>query len=226
MWYACGAGRVDHHLALDRAAVGLDARDAAVLHDDVLDGRLGLKPHAQPPGVGDVRHREVGRLQIAVGRAPQHGLRAVEVHQRPLLSGPRALSMKSASRPASSATAFIRWNSATRSGAERDPQRADLPPAGLGRLVALAVRENVSTDHMASLRPLDGVADLADESGRLRRGDRRDGRLLFQEQHVGLAGLGQAVRDGAADGAAADDDNLCVLRYRSPCDEPHCGPES
>ena len=49
------------------------------------------------------------------------------------------------------------------------------------------------------------------KTGRLRRGDRGDGRFLFQQQHVGLARLGQAVRHGAADGPAADDDNLSLL---------------
>ena len=73
------------------------------------------------------------------------------------------------------------------------------------------------------------VADLADQAGGLRRGDRRDGRLLFQQQHVGLAGLGQAVRDGAADGAAADDDDFSLLRFAGHqcCDqEPEYGFES
>ena len=36
--------------------------------------------------------------------------------------------------------------------------------------------------------------------------------LLLDQQNVGLALLRKAIRDGAADGAAANDDNLCVIQ--------------
>ena len=94
--------------------------------------------------------------------------------------------------------------------AQRDPQRADLPPAGLGVFVALELRKGFDRPH-GELGAFDGVANLADQPGGLRRGDGGDGRLFFQQQHVGLAGLGQAVRDRTAHGAAADDDDFGML---------------
>ena len=118
--------------------------------------------------------------------------------------------MNSASRPDSSATAFIRWNSATRSGVSATRSEPTCRQPGLAASSRSSSRKRLDRPHR-QLGALDRVANLADEARGLRRGDRGDRGLLFHEQHVGLAGLGQAVRDGTADGAAADDDNLCAL---------------
>ena len=111
------------------------------------------------------------------------------------------------------------WNSSTRSWQSAIRSDPTCRQPGVTLLVALQFRKCGHRPHR-ELRPLDGVADLPDEPGRLRRGDRRDGRLLFEQQHVGLAGLGEAVGDGTADGAAADDDNLSVLRIDRHAERP------
>ena len=110
----------------------------------------------------------------------------------------------------------MRLNSATRSSHSAIRSEPTCRQPGLACSSRCSC-ENVSTDHMASFVRSTRVANLADQSGRLRRRHRGDGRLLFQQQHVGLAGLGQAVSDGAADGAAADDHNFGVLLVTRSC---------
>ena len=104
----------------------------------------------------------------------------------------------------------MRWNSSTRSWHSAIRSEPTCRQPGLTLSSRWSSRKRLDRPH-GELGALDGVADLADETGRLRRGDRGDGRLLFQEQHVGLAGLGETVRDGTADGPAADDDNFSLL---------------
>ena len=123
--------------------------------------------------------------------------------------------MNSASRPASSATAFMCLNSATRSGQSAIRSEPTCRQPGLACSSRCSC-ENVFTDHMASFVRSTRVADLAHQAGRLRRRDRGNGRFLFQKQHVGLAGLGKAVGHGTTDGPAADDDESQRVASRSP----------
>ena len=107
----------------------------------------------------------------------------------------------------------MRRNSSTRSSQSAIRSEPTCRQPGLACSSRCELRKRLDGPH-GELGPLDAVADLADQAGGLRRRHGGDRRLLFQQQHVGLARLGQAVSDGAANGAAADDDNFGVLRAR------------
>ena len=76
--------------------------------------------------------------------------------------------------------------------------------------VALQLRKSLHRPHRQP-SALDRVADLADKTRRLGRRDGGNRRLFLQQQHVGLARVGEAIGDRASDGAAADDHDFCVL---------------
>ena len=81
-----GTGGIDNGAARDIAAIGFDANNATVFDDNPLGLRAGGEAHAACLGEGAIRHRQIGRLKVTIGRAPQHGLDAIEGHQRPFLA--------------------------------------------------------------------------------------------------------------------------------------------
>jgi hypothetical protein len=85
-----------------------------------------------------------------------------------------------------------------------------LAPARLRLFVALQLRKSLDGPHR-EFGPFDAVADLSYQAGRLRRCHGSQRRLLFQQENVGFAGLGQAESDRATDSSAADDDDLSLL---------------
>jgi hypothetical protein len=95
-----------------------------------------------------------------------------------------------------------------------DAQRSDLLPADL--VVALRGQAVVELDrvlHQAGQVLLG--AELPHQAGGV-PGRALGDLSLLQQQHVRLAPLGQVIGDRAADGAAADDDDPCLLSGHRP----------
>jgi hypothetical protein len=104
---------------------------------------------------------------------------------------------------------------------ERDPEAADLAPAR--RRLARRLQRAEGRDRIhREAHAVDRTPHLPDQPRRLRRGDAGERRLLLDQQHVALAGLGQAPGDSAADRPAADDHDLRVpqLAHRFPASAP------
>jgi hypothetical protein len=80
---AVRARGVDHRLAGDLAMVGLDRRHPPALQPDAGHPRARPEPHALSLGVVLVAGDEIGRLQVAVARAPQDRQRRAEIESWP-----------------------------------------------------------------------------------------------------------------------------------------------
>ena len=161
-----------------------------------------------------IGHGEVVGLQIAIARAPQDGL-----HVRRDPTGPARLGRGLVEQlDLQPGPPRGREQAAELLGArvgQRDPQAADLAPVGRSPGVPLQAPEGRDRIH-GEPDPVLRAAHLADQACRLRGGRRGERRVLLDQQHVGLAGLGQPVRDGAADRAPAHDHDLGVLEISHP----------
>ena len=206
-----GTGRIDDHLASDVPSVGIDTLDAAVANADTGDGGRGAKAHTAATRLGDIGHREIGRLEIAVGRAPERGLDPLEVDRRPQRLGLAAFE-KLGLEAGLVGDGFHLLELFDAFVADGQAERTHLPPAGAGGGILLQLGERLDRPH-GEPRAFDASPDLPHEPGRLRRGDGRHGRFLFQQQHVGLARHGQAVGNAAADCAAAHDDDFGTVDF-------------
>jgi hypothetical protein len=121
--------------------------------------------------VRNVRHGQVGGLQIPVTWAPQDGFRPLEIHQGPLLLRcPLVYKIDFQTRLVSDLFHVPEFVHALI--AEGDPQRADLAPSWFRLLVALELRKRFYGPHR-KFGPFDAVADLPDQAGRLWRGHGR-----------------------------------------------------
>ena len=83
------AARVHDDLRLDRAAVGLDARDPAALDADARDPRARLDLGAVPAGALGEGEGQLARVDVAVGGDVRGSEHAVGRHRRKELAGLR-----------------------------------------------------------------------------------------------------------------------------------------
>ena len=155
-----------------------------------------------------VRHREIVGLEIAVARAPEDrpgrgghqtrpaGLRARVVDQLDLEPGAAG----------GCAEALKLLDAGV---GQRDAQAPDLAPVGRRAVMPLQAAEGRDRIH-GEPDPVRRAADLANEPGRLRRRRGGERRVLLDQQHVRHTGLGEPIRDRAADRAAAHDHHLGV----------------
>ncbi len=203
-----GAGGDDRLGAADLAPRGLDGGDRPGVQHEAGDQGIGREAHAGGAGMLAIGHGEVVGLQIAVARAPQDGFDVRGQQARPAGLG-RGLVEQLDLQPGTPRHTEQAFELLGAGVGQRDPQAADLAPVGRGTVVGLQLREGRDRIHGQPYAVF-GAAHLADQTRCLRRGRRCQRCILFEQQHVGLAGLGQPVGDGAADRAAAHDHDLGV----------------
>ena len=198
------AARVDDDLGLDRALVGLDAgRRGRARRRSPVTRVFGRDLGAAAPRALGERERELARVDVAVGREVGRAEHAVGRHRREellrLVGGDQLEREAERLRPAGLARELL--HALLR---RREPQRADLAPAGLEPdLVAERAVEVDRAHH--HLRQAERAAQLADEPGRMEgRAARQVGPL--DEDDVVPAEPGEPVEDRAAADAAADHD--------------------
>ena len=203
-------GAVDDHVTGDMAAVAaiirrpVDAGHAAAFAgnaghlDTLLDERAVL------PGALGQRQRDIGRIALTVGGKPDAAGDPVEVEMRIfLLDLCRAeLIAGHAEGTGHGGVAGEFLQPLTGQG---DRDRTDLPQAGGD--AGFGLKPLVELGRIAGeLGHVRTGAELTDETGGVPGG--AGGELLaFKQDHVFPAELGQMVGDGAADDAAADDDD-------------------
>ncbi len=193
--------RVDDDLRLDRAAVGLDAGDAASLDGDAGHARRSGDLGAAPTRALGERERELARVDVAVGgkeRRAEHALGRHRGEERlRLLRRDQLERQPEGLRPAGLARDLL--ESLLRG---REPQRADLAPAGLelDLLAERAVELDRAHHHPGQA---ERAAQLPDEAGGVERGAARQVGTLEQDR-VRAAQPGEPVEHRAAADAAAD----------------------
>jgi hypothetical protein len=192
----------------------------AILYNDLSNASVCLKTHASPSRVRHVRHGQVGRLQVPIAGAPQNRFGPLEIHRRPLLFRSTLVNeIDFQSRLIGNL--FHAMKLIDTLVAKSDSERADLAPARLCLFVALELRKRFDGPHR-EFGPFDAVANLSDEAGRLRRCDRCQRRLLFQQKDVGFPGLCQTISDGATDSTASDDHDFRSLGVTAHDDTEAC----
>ncbi len=202
---AMGAGRVDDHLACDRSALGLHAHDATLLQPDVGDRRVGLEADAALPRLMLIARDQIGRLDVAVARAPQDRRGGAEIQARPQAAGGRDIEQfRLEPRLVRHGEQALKLGDALWQLGQ--PEAAGLAPARLYRGLLLQSGKCRDRPH-GEPGAFDRAADLADQSRCLGAGDGAELRLALEEQYVGDAGLGELEGNAAADGTTADDDD-------------------
>ena len=124
------AARVDDDLRLDHALVGLDSLDATPVRADAGHARRRVDLRPAPARALGERERQLARVDVAVGRQVRRAEHAVERHrreQRLRLRGRDQLEreperLRPAGLPRDLLEPLLR---------RREPERADLAPAGL-----------------------------------------------------------------------------------------------
>ncbi len=147
-------------------------------------------------------------IVMSVGLAcPSVGRNAAPITSSTVISGHRSCASSAESRCISSpndlAVVACRFTSFHRSVVARQPQAAvHLPSGGLSGLV---LQPLVEVDRVAEqLGDVGAAAQLADETGSVERGARRE-LVPLDEHRVGPSQLGQVIGRRAPDDAAADD---------------------
>ena len=197
------AARVDDDLRGDRALVGLDTGHAAALDADSGHARVGMELGPVAPGALGERERQLAGVDVAVGRYVRGAEHALRGHRREqplrILGGDQLDRQPERPRPPGLALELL--HALLR---RRQPERADLVPAGLqADLLLQGAVEIDRGDH--HLREAQRAAELADEA----RGV--EGRAAGQvgsldQDDVVPAEPGEPVEDGRAADSAADDD--------------------
>ena len=198
------AARVDDHLCLDRPLVGDHADDATALDGDLRDAgvREDLGP-AAPRALGE-REGELRGVDVAVRGEEGSAEHTLGGHRReqPLRLLRRDQLEREAERlrPAGLAGKLLE---PFRGG--REPERADLAPAGLE--VDLGAERAVQLDRAHHhLRQRERAAQLSHEACRV-EGRARGEVGAVDEDGVRPAELGQPVEDRAAPDPASDHDD-------------------
>ena len=203
------AGGIDDGLAGDLALLRPHARDTPALERDARDPAAGPEPHALGAGGMLVGRHQVGRLEIAVRRAPQDRRSRTEIEPRPEPLGcPRV--QKLGVEPGLGGDRPHPAELLRPLRGLRDPQAARLAPARLDLGLPLQPGEGGHRPHRQPC-PLQRAADLTHQPGGLRAGDAAQGGLAFQQEHVRDPGFGQLVRDAGADGTAANDNDARLI---------------
>ena len=196
------AGAVDDDLALDGPPVGLHRRDAAPVDHEPGHPHLLGHGRAAHPGTLGQRLGEVGRVDLPVTRQPQRTQQVVDLHHRPQLL--RAL------RRDHLALHVVR----RRVG--RRPPELDHPVLGARHDHAADVAVAGGQPGLGLERRVE-LGGVLHQAGPALRGPQRPhepggvprrtaGEVpLFEEQHIGLAQLGQVVGHRRADHTPADD---------------------
>ena len=203
--------RVDDHLGLDRALVGDDAEDAAALDRDLGDAGVGVDLGAAAPRALGEREGELRRVDVAVGGEEGRAEDALGRHRREeplrLLRRDQLEGEAEGLRPAGLAGELLQ---PLRGG--REPERADLAPAGLE--LDLGAEGPVQLDRAHHhLRERERAAQLPDEPGGVEGRARREVGAV-DEDGVRPAELGQPVEDRAAPDPASDHDDPRPVPHR------------
>ncbi len=206
------AARVDDDLGLDLALVGDDAGDAAALDRDAGDARVLVDLRAAAACALREREGELRRVDVAVGRQVGGAEHAVGRHRREqplrLGRGDQLERQPERLRPARLARELLHPLLG-----RRQPQRADLAPAGLEP--DLVPERPVQLDRVHHhLRQRERAAQLAHQPRRVERRAARQLRPL-DEHGVGPAELRQPVEDRAAADTAADHDRPRARLHRA-----------
>ena len=197
------AARVDDDLGGDRALVGLDTRHAAALDADSGHARVGMELGAVPPSALGERERQLAGVDVAVGRdvrGAEHAFRGDRRKQPLRLLGGDQLD-RQPERPRPSGLSLELLHPLLR---RRQPERADLVPAGLQTDLLLQGAVEIDRgDH--HLREAERAAELADEACGVE--GRAAGQIgSLDQDDVVPAEPGEPVEDGRAADSAADDD--------------------
>ena len=191
--------------------VGAHASHAAV--DDVDPRDPGVRPDlgtASARALGE-RERQVGRVQVPVGRDERRALHTARVEQREprerVVGGDDLQRQAERVSPAFLATellhAFVR---------RREAERPDLVPSGIDAGLGREAPVQLGAVHHHP-REGDARAELSDQSGRVERGARRQ-LAAVDQQHVLPSELGQVVGDAGAGDASADHDRAVAVSHR------------
>ncbi len=197
---------VDDDLGLDVAPVRTNARDGAVVDQDltdpdVLDDRGAAHPRPACQGLG-----QIGRVGRPVAGQPDTADQVVDRHQRVArerLFRHEQLALEVEGLGRRGRTAQLHHPVL----GPGDRHTAALLVAGTqpGLLLQLGIQlGRVLDEPCAGLRR----AQLADQSGGVPRGAAGELALL-QKHHVGLPGLGQVIGHARPDDTPADDDDPC-----------------
>jgi hypothetical protein len=203
-------GRVDEDLALDRLAIGgVDMCTPTPVHGDRRDGGVLTddRPTVACPSCDRLGHRR--GIDVPVGREECSGVHVLGRHQREQFLGAlRADDLHRQPERLGHRGEALQFERAFRRA--RQAQAAGLVP--VDGLTRLGLQAAVHLDRL--LQHPGGVArraQLAHQAGSVP--GRTVGELVpFEQQHVGLAVLGQPVCDRTPEDAAADDDDSGTCR--------------
>ena len=197
-------GAVDDDLRLDLAGAGGDPGHGAAAHGDAGHGRVLADDRAALARAAGQRLGQVGRVGPAVARQPQRAHQVIGGHDRVQLGGPLRADQLAVDLVGGRGGRGPRQRGHPLGGPGHGDAAAPAEARGLAglRLQPLVQPGRVLHQPGAGLR----CAQLADQAGRVPGG--AAGQLpLLQQQHVGLAQLGQVVGDAGADHPAPDDDD-------------------
>ena len=221
-----GAGRVDHHRALDRPLGGLDPADPPPLVEEPGHRGPRREGHAHLPG----RRRELAgherRVEVAVLRREQDrpGAGCAEVRRPPLgLVRRQELDLD----PEGLGQRPVAAHLSLPLRGEQDAHRADAVEADRAAGHALEGRQRLHR-LVHELHHELGPGHLGREPGRPRGGLRPEV-VAVEEDDVAHAALGQMIGGAGAESARSDDDDLGSIphagasrspRYRFRSDQP------